>query len=250
MFKKLLFFLFLTLALLIVKAPASLLDGLVAHFTGDGLRLQQAEGSLWHGRGVLASRDASGRSLSPWLPLAWDFDAGALGHLAVAWTLSSSGSPVGTVEAGIQGLTVSKLALHAPANTALSPIPHPVARAGWQGDLTIESPRWQCPADGKCSGEARLLWRGARSALFPGRQFGDYDIRVTAQAGHLRYTVQTLAGEVIVNGQGEAPYGQMPRFDGTISGDPDFLGRLPAIAGGAATPTGRPGQFAIHWPPH
>ena len=249
MLKKLLLFLCLTLALLIAKAPASLLDGLVAHFTSDALRLQQAEGSLWHGRGVLASRDAGGRSLSPWLPLAWDFDAAALRHLAVAWHFSSSGTPVGTVEAGIQGLSVSQFALHAPANTALSPIPHPLARAGWQGDLTIESPRWNCPPDGKCSGEARLLWRGARSALFPGRQFGDYDIRISAQAGHLRYSVLTLTGEVIVNGQGEAPYGQTPRFDGTISGEPTFLGRLPAIAGGAARPTGRAGQFEIHWPP-
>ena len=37
--------------------------------------------------------------------------------------------------------------------------------------------------------------------------------------------------------------------DGRISGDPEFLSRLPAIAGGAARPTGQPGQFEIHWPP-
>lgn len=247
--RKLLFFLAVALTLLVAKAPARLVDGLVAHATDGGLRLQQAEGSLWHGRGVLASRDASGRSLTPWLPLAWDFDSAALGRLAVGWTFSSSGSPVGAVEAAASGVKINQLALHAPADTALSSIPHPAARAGWQGDLTIEAPAWQCPPDGRCSGEARLLWRGARSALFPGRQFGDYDIRISAQAGHLRYSVHTLTGEVIVNGQGEAPYGQTPRFDGTISGEPTFLGRLPAIAGGAARPTGRAGQFEIHWPP-
>lgn len=247
--RKLLIFLAFALALLIAKAPARLVDGLVAHATDGGLRLQQAEGSLWHGRGVLASRDASGRSLTPWLPLAWDFDTAALGRLAVGWTFSSSGSPIGAVEASASGVKLSQLALHAPADTALSSIPHPAARAGWQGDLTLEAPAWQCPPDGRCSGEARLLWRGARSALFPGRQFGDYELRVTARAGDLRFQLVTLAGAIQASGQGEAPYGKLPRFDGRISGDPEFLSRLPAIAGGAARPTGQPGQFDIHWPP-
>ena len=247
--RKLLFLAALTLALLLAKAPAGLVDGLVKRLTDGGLRLQQAEGSLWHGRGILASRDAGGRSLTPWLPLAWDFEAAALTRLAISWSFSSSGKPVGVIEAGPGGLGVTHLALHAPADAALSPIPHPAARAGWQGDLTLEAPRWHCPPDARCSGDARLLWRGARSALFPGRQFGDYEIRVNAQAGNLHYTLQTLAGAVIANGQGDAPFGQMPRFDGTLSGDPEFLGRLPAIAGGAARPAGPPGHFEIHWPP-
>ncbi len=247
--RKLLLLVALILALLLAKAPAAIVDGLLTHFTDGALRLQQAEGSLWHGRGILASRDAGGRSLTPWLPLAWDFDTAALARLAVGWSFSSSGSPLGSVEAGPGGLAVAQLALHAPANAALSPLPHAAARAGWQGDLTLEAPRWQCPRSGRCSGEARLLWRGARAALFPGRQFGDYEIRIAADAGNLSYTLQTLSGAVVANGQGLAPFGQMPRFDGTLSGDPEFLGRLPAIAGGAARPSGPPGHFEIHWPP-
>ena len=83
----------------------------------------------------------------------------------------------------------------------------------------------------------------------PRPQFGDYEIRIAADAGNLSYTLQTLTGAVVANGQGLAPFGQMPRFDGTLSGDPEFLGRLPAIAGGAARPSGPPGHFEIHWPP-
>ena len=249
MLRKLLFFATLTGVFLVVRAPARLADGLVAHFTDGGLRLQQAEGSLWHGRGIVVSRDAGGRSLTPWLPVAWNFDTAAPARLGLAWSFTSSGRPIGIVEAGVGGLTVTQLALHAPADAALSPIPHPAARAGWQGDLSIESQRWHCPFDGRCSGEARLLWRGARSALFPNRQFGDYEVRVTAEAGNLRFALQTLAGAIVASGHGEAPFRQMPRFDGTLSGDPEFLGRLPAIAGGAARPTGQPGRFEIHWPP-
>src|SRR5574343_815095 len=102
--RKLLFFLAVALTLLVAKAPARLVDGLVAQATDGGLRLQQAEGSLWHGRGVLASRDAGGRSLTPWLPLAWDLDTAALGRLAVGWVFSSSGSPIGAVEASASGV--------------------------------------------------------------------------------------------------------------------------------------------------
>lgn len=249
MLKKLLIVLALGLGFLVAKAPASLVDGLLAHFTGEGLRLQRAEGTLWQGHGILASRDASGRSLSPWLPLAWDFDTGALTRLAAAWTFSSSGTPIGRIEAGPAGLEVTGLKLHAPADAALMPIPHPAARAGWQGDLSIEAPIWRCPLSGTCSGEARLLWRGARAALFPGRRFGDYEIQLTARDGHFRYTLHTLAGDVIANGSGEAAPGRTPSFKGTLKGEPEFLNRLPSIAGGAARPTGQPGQFEIHWPP-
>ena len=73
-----------------MEAPAALLGGLLSHFSGGSLILQQAEGSLWQGRGVLASRDAGGRSLTPWLPLAWRFDAGTLARLSVGWDLATT----------------------------------------------------------------------------------------------------------------------------------------------------------------
>lgn len=249
MLKKLLVLLLFGLGFLVAKAPASLVDGLFTRFTDGGLRLQQAEGSLWHGRGVLASRDASGRSLSPWLPLAWDLDGSAMIRARLSWVFSSSGTPVGRVEIGSGGLELSGLQVRGPADAILSPIPHPLARAGWYGDLSIEAPGWSCPPSGACTGEIRLLWRGARAALFPDRRFGDYQVQVTAQDGQFKYSLRTLAGEVVAQGNGEAGPGRGPSFHGSIAGDPEFLSRLPAIAGGAARPTGHPGQFEIHWPP-
>ena len=249
MTRKLLALLVLALGFAVVEAPAALLGGLLSHFSGGSLILQQAEGSLWQGRGVLASRDAGGRSLTPWLPLAWRFDAGTLARLSVGWDLATSGSPLAHVELGPAGLKLGGLKLHAPAGAALAAIPHPAASAGWHGDLSIAAPRWDCPADGRCSGEASLLWRGAGSALFPGRSFGDYRLQINAEAGNLRFTLQTLAGPIVASGQGEAPYGQQPRFDGQLSGDAELLRRLPAIADGAAKPGTQPGHFEIHWPP-
>ncbi|MDD3354605.1 type II secretion system protein N [Zoogloea sp.] len=246
---KLLIFGLLSLVLVILKAPASLIDGLLAHATQGGLRLQQAEGSLWQGRGILASREAEGRSLLPWMPLAWDFDTATLTRGALGWRFSSSGTSIGQIEGGFGGLRIADLRLHAPAGAVLSPIPHPAARAGWMGDLSITAPRWECGRDGHCQGSAQLLWRGARSALFPGRSFGDYQLQMDARGQTLHYTLQTLTGDIRLEGSGEAPFRGSPRFSGRIQGDPAFLARLPAIAGGAARPAGAPGQFELHWPP-
>lgn len=247
--RKLFVFLVLALALLLARPPASLFDAALAHFTGDGLRLLQAEGGLWNGHGVLASRSPDGRSVAPWLPLAWRFDSAALTRGALRWVFTGSGKPLATLEAGAGGLSVDGLGLFTPADAALASIPHPVARAGWQGDLSIEAPHWQCPPDGLCTGEARILWRGASSALFPGRRFGDYEAKLSATRGQIHFAIRTLDGEVRLDGQGDAEPRRMPRFDGSISGDPDFLARLPAIAGGAAKATAQPGRFEIHWPP-
>ena len=92
--RKLLVFLVLALALLLARPPASLFDAALAHFTGDGLRLLQAEGSLWNGHGVLASRSPDGRSVAPWLPLAWRFDSAALTRGALRWVFTGSGKPL------------------------------------------------------------------------------------------------------------------------------------------------------------
>ena len=61
--------------------------------------------------------------------------------------------------------------------------------------------------------------------------------------------LQTLAGPIVASGQGEAPFGKLARFGGQLSGGPELLRRLPAIAGGAAQPGNQPGHFEIHWPP-
>ena len=198
---------------------------------------------------MLASRDANGRSFSPWLPLGWDFDGAALGSGAIGWQFTSNGSTLGTLQASPGHVRLSGLMLHAPANAALASIPHPAAQAGWQGDLVFETAHWQCALNRICDGEARLSWQGVRNALFPGRSFGDYELKVTASAGNLSFQVATQSGAIQITGNGEAPQGGVPHFDGFIAGDPDFLVRLPAIAGGAAQPTGKSGQFRLRWPP-
>ena len=247
--RKFALFLLIFLVLALMRAPATLLDAAFSHTTGAGLRLLLADGSLWAGRGTLASSDPGGRSVTPWLPLAWQFEPTALLQGALRWRFTSDTRPVATVDLGLGGASVSELDLHTPANALLASLPHPIARAGWQGDLDLSASHWACAADGRCSGEARLLWRGARSALFPGRRFGDYEVRIQADRGQLQFTVATLEGEVRLDGRGSAAPGQPPRFDGQISGDADFLSRLPAIAGGAATPTPQAGRYTLHWPP-
>src|SRR5512141_2656958 len=49
-------------------APAALVDVCAARMTGDRLRLERADGTVWQGRGILAAGTAK-------LPIAWRLDA-------------------------------------------------------------------------------------------------------------------------------------------------------------------------------
>jgi hypothetical protein len=82
------------------------------------------------GRGTLASRDAGGRSLTPWLPLAWRFDAGA-GAPRHRLGLFQQRQPLAHVELGPGGLSVSDLSLHArPARRCRRYLTRPPEPAG------------------------------------------------------------------------------------------------------------------------
>ncbi|WP_374488216.1 type II secretion system protein N [Zoogloea sp.] len=238
-----------TLGFVVFKAPARLLDSALAHATEGGLRLQQTEGSLWQGHGVLASLGPDGRSLLPWLPLGWDFTPRSLLGLGVGWQLSSGGIPLGQFSLGLGGLALEHFQFRASAPALLSPIPTPVTRAGWQGDLGLDIPALHCSLTGQCQGDARLLWRGARSALFPGRNFGDYAISLQLRGERYSYQIQTLTGEIRLDARGEGLLKGPPTLQGRIQGDPDFLRRLPSIAGGAARPGNKDGDFILKWPP-
>ena len=148
-------------AFAVIKAPAALLGGLLATSSGGGLILQQAEGSLWQGA-VLASRDAGGRSLTPGCPWPGDFDAGALARLAMGWDFPAAAALAR--RARPRRLALSGLALHAPAGRPGGHAPGRPRRLAGRPEPGV--PRWRCPADGRCSGEASLLWRGAGSAVF------------------------------------------------------------------------------------
>src|SRR6478735_4670748 len=109
-------FVLLVLVLLVaafaMEAPATLLDRRIDGASGGVLRLADARGTVWAGRGTLA--DARGR----WrLPLGWRADPLALltGRLAVTLVPASPDEPHGVVTIGEQELGVADLEVRLPA---------------------------------------------------------------------------------------------------------------------------------------
>lgn len=236
--------------------PARLLDALLAQASTGGLRLVQAEGSLWRGRGVLASRSADGRSIVPWLALAWRLDGAALADGALQWSVEDgrrtstlASGPGAQLRLDRSGLKLQGLALHAPLQAVVAPLPHALARAGWHGDLALDLSAWHCTPSGSCTGELLLRWYGAGSRLLPGERFGDYELSLQARDAHLDYRVRTLSGRVELEGSGKAPHKGRPDFNGTLRGEHALLERLPAVSGGAVRRSSEPGRFELNWPP-
>lgn len=236
--------------------PARLLDALLAQASSGGLRLVQAEGSLWRGRGVLASRSAEGRSIVPWLALAWRFDGAALADGALQWSVEGgrraaapASGPTAQVRLDRSGLQVQGLALRGPLQAVVAPLPHALAQAGWQGDLDLELASWHCRPSATCSGELQLRWYGAGSRLLPGERFGDYELSLQARDGRLDYRVRTLAGTVELEGSGSSPHKGRPDFSGNLRGEHALLERLPAVSGGAVRRSSEPGRYELKWPP-
>src|SRR6478609_12247764 len=117
-------FVLLVLVLLVVafaiEAPATLLDRRIDGASGGVLRLADARGTVWAGRGTLA--DARGR----WrLPLGWRSDPVALlaGRLAVTLVPTAPDEPRGRVTIGEQELGATDLELRLPAGVIESAWP-------------------------------------------------------------------------------------------------------------------------------
>ena len=241
-----LLFLGLLALALIVQAPATLLDTAVQSISRDNLRLLAAEGSLWHGQGRLASRDPVTNSALPWLALSWDFAPLALFAGEFSWSLRSGGQLIGVAALGPGGLKLRQVQLQAPA-TVLAAIPSALTRAGWGGSLHLAIDELQCSFDQLCQGDLALRWYGVSSSLFPGRSFGDYEVRGLAQGRNISLNVQTLRGETQLAGSGSV-VGRDFAFKGSIQGPEDFVRRLPGIAGGSVCPEETSGRLSINLP--
>lgn len=230
---------------LVWRLPASLADQWLAWFSEGAVRLADAEGTVWAGRGDLMVVDPARRAWQPWLAVAWRVDWGALWRGRLGWDWSSGGQRLARAEVSPAGVSVEALRLGGPARFFAERIPHSLGRAGWRGDLALDAPGWQCDWSGRCTGKAELRWLGAASDLLRDRDLGDYRVVVTADEGVMRLEWRTLRGDVRVEGDGRWAIDARPDLRVTISGDPALLQHLPGVAGRWATPGARPGTWVV-----
>lgn len=179
-------------------APAALLDPRVADATRGALRVAGAEGTLWHGRGVIAAANAR-------IPIEWDVDVlpllrGAL-HLRVRSPIGAA-SPRGTVSLRANGVTLHDADFTIPAGFIAAALGE-IAAGSVDGDVEASTADLELAA-GANRGEARLVWRAARIAGVGGvgpLDLGDVQATLVAKGAVISGSLNNDGGSVALRGE-------------------------------------------------
>ena len=194
-------FVLLVLASLVVafvaRAPATLLDRRVQQMTTGKVRLADAAGTVWSGRGTLAAANGRWR-----LPLAWRTGAADVltGRLAITLLPAAPGEPRGTVRIGEQALDVTDLDVRLPASVietawGAAPVPR------FDGTVTIASPAWR-RVGARTDGGFDMRWEQARVTLGGlALALGTVDAQARAVDGATRVALRNRGGDVAVDGE-------------------------------------------------
>ena len=178
-------------------APASLLDRRVAAATGGHVRLVDATGTVWNGRGALAGGAGTWRA-----PIAWTvaWTALATGTLAVALEPAAGMAlPRGTLDAATTGVSLHDLTIELPARALADALPGraPVVIGG---KLTLAAGEFAWDGQ-RGSGAFNAHWRDARLvALGTVANLGNVDAAFVPQDGGLRGRVTNSGGDVRIDG--------------------------------------------------
>ena len=142
-------------------APATLLDAPLALHTQQRLRLADARGFWWHGRGILASADGSAR-----VPIGWRVELVPLARATLVVHLDDAvdpAAPQGTLTLSRQRIDLRDLHLRAPAALAAALDPRLQAVA-IGGTLTVDAPTFTARGDAR-EGSANGRWDRARVVI-------------------------------------------------------------------------------------
>lgn len=223
-------------------APARLVDGRIAALTGGALRVADASGTLWSGRGTLGDAAGTWRA-----PLAWRVDPAAAlrGTLQVTLVPADPGSTTrGTIAIRGSGFAATDVAFDLPAAAlaALLP-PRPASILG--GTLTIAAPALAVSGD-VAQGNLDARWHGARVVSGDAvADLGSVHLAATAQGQALAGTLTNEGGNLRIEATltYRAPALEV---DATLAPTPNAPPALTRALAAAGTPDGN-GRVRITW---
>lgn len=222
--------------------PATLVDSRIAAATGGKLRLQDAAGTVWSGRGALG--DAAG----VWrMPLAWRIDPLDVVRGMRQVTLLPAGdgaTPRGTIGLRDGGIATRDLALELPSNALAMLLPKGTAPV-LGGTLAVTSPALTFER-GTPSGTLEARWTGARLVAGDAvADLGTVRLMVKPRGNGLAGTLTSDGGDVRVDGTltYAAP---LLRVDATLTPGPETPAAVTRALALAGTPDAA-GRVRIAW---
>jgi hypothetical protein len=222
--------------------PASLVDGRIAAATQGRVRLAEAAGTVWNGRGALADSAGTWR-----IPLGWTIskiDVLRGTRTVTLHPVDGASFPTGTVEAVDDGVRVRGLRVEMPAQALASALPmRPMPVFG--GTVTLSSPdlAWNDQAK---AGALEAHWRGAR--VVSGDRMADLgavDVAATVQDSRIAGKVTNTGGDVRVDGTVTVA-GDSIAVDATMAPNPGAPADIARALASAGAPDAN-GNVRIGW---
>jgi general secretion pathway protein N len=235
--------------LVVAMAPATLVDQVVSQVSQGAIRIGDADGSIWNGRGQLNVVDLATQGRRPWRRIQWSFDPIGLFRGEMAWQIITSTTVTSQAAIGVSGWRVVNFGISGPAENLLQRMPGPLGKLGWDGDIDLTVSSLDCSWRRQCDGQMEARWNGAGSSFLPGQVFGDYQLKVNGVASEFELSwSSTKESNVRTSGTGKITKSGDLTLAGTVTGDPELLSRLPAIAGPWAKPTPSRDTWRIVFP--
>jgi hypothetical protein len=215
-----LFVLIVAIVALAAFAPATFADRRIAASTASRLRISDADGTLWHGRGYVSDARGAWRA-----PVGWTLAPAALlrGEVAVHFEpFADGGGPRGSVTLHEGTIELRDVSLTIPAAAAPRTLTD-ATPVEFGGDVVIATPSLRYNTVGS-DGSLDLRWERARLA------WNDAMLDLGTVTARLVPRGRELAGSV-------TNAGGMARVDGDIALAPDGASvRLTIVAGSGAPP--------------
>jgi general secretion pathway protein N len=230
------------IATVVALLPATLVDARIATATHGKLRLADASGTVWEGRGVLTDGAGTWR-----LPLAWTISKADVlrgRHAVLLHPVDGASSPSGTVEVVDNGVRVQSLRLDMPAQAVASALPmRPLPALGGTIAVAASDLAW---SDAAKVGTLEAHWRNARVAAGDNvADLGTVDVAAAPRDSRIAAKLTNSGGDARVDGTVTVT-GNSVAIDATVAPNP---GAPPAIAralASAGTPDAS-GTVRIGW---
>ncbi len=205
-------------ALLLVTAPATLVDSALGQWSSGRMRLAEATGTVWSGAGTLEFLDARGRSGAQ-KPLAWRLHPASLLRGRAELEFSAGDAPftisvfLSHVEASDVHLTLpaAALGLAVPNLTPLEPT----------GNVMLDAARLSM-AERDVHGNATMQWTSAGSTVAPVSPLGDYELQLHAEGRVANAVLKTERGILMLDGRGSWNVGGPPAMVITARVQPQY----------------------------
>ena len=193
-----LFFLVIAVVVLALQAPASWVAHRLAEAIGGSVRVIEAEGTVWDGRGVLTSPDGRWK-----VPVGWHLKAAPLVRGEVEVELAAQpglDTPRGTLRMSRTGVATQGLVLDLPA-TILESAFAGRSPATFGGDIRLEA-RDLAVEGSQARGAMTMRWERARLVASDGTgvALGTVTATFVPRDGTLTGSIANVGGEVAVTG--------------------------------------------------